>query len=34
LARIDDTDRPIDQVVYKLYGHTDAEIAMVEEAAG
>ena len=34
LARIDETDRLIDQVVYRLYGLTDAEIAMVDEAAG
>ncbi len=34
LAWIYDTDRLIDEVVYKLYGLTDAEIAMVEKAAG
>ena len=34
LTRIDETDGLIDVVVYRLYGLTDAEIAMVEEAAG
>jgi len=34
LARIDETDRLIDEVVYRRYDLTDAEIAMVEEAAG
>ncbi len=34
LARIDETDRLIDEVVYKLYGLTDDEIDMVEEGAG
>ncbi len=34
LARIDETDRLIDLVVYRLYGLTNAEIAMVEEAVG
>ncbi|MHC1594400.1 MAG: restriction endonuclease [Methanotrichaceae archaeon] len=34
LARIEETDRLIDQVVYRLYGLTDAEIAMVDEVAG
>jgi hypothetical protein len=34
LARIEETDRPIDEIVYIACGLTDAEIAMVEEAAG
>ncbi len=29
---IDATDRQIDQLVYQLYGLTDAEIKIVEEA--
>ena len=34
LARIEETDRLIDEIVYRLYGLTDAEIDMVDEAAG
>ncbi|MHC1594406.1 MAG: restriction endonuclease [Methanotrichaceae archaeon] len=34
LARIEETDQPIDEIVYIACGLTDAEIAMVEEAAG
>ncbi len=34
LARIEETDRLIDQVVYKLYGLTDEEIGIVEGVAG
>ena len=30
--RIADTDRQIDQLVYELYGLTDEEIRIVEEA--
>jgi hypothetical protein len=30
--QIDATDRQIDQLVYELYGVTDKEIALVEEA--
>ncbi len=30
--QIDATDRQIDQLVYQLYGLTDDEIAIVEEA--
>jgi len=30
LARIEATDRLIDQIVYKLYGLTEEEIAVVE----
>ncbi len=30
--QIDATDRRIDQLVYELYGLTDEEIAIVEEA--
>ena len=30
--QIDATDRQIDQLVYELYGLTDEEIAIVEEA--
>ncbi|HZL38104.1 MAG TPA: hypothetical protein VFC78_22500 [Tepidisphaeraceae bacterium] len=30
---IDATDRQIDQLVYRLYGLTEAKIAIVEEAA-
>lgn len=30
-AQIDATDRQIDQLVYELYGLTDAEIRIVEE---
>jgi len=29
-TQIDATDRQIDQLVYQLYGLTDAEIALVE----
>jgi len=32
--QIDATDRQIDQVVYELYGLTDDEIRIVEEARG
>ena len=32
IARIDATDREIDQLVYELYGLTDDEIRIVEEA--
>jgi hypothetical protein len=31
--QIDATDREIDQLVYELYGLTDEEIRIVEEAA-
>ena len=31
-GRIEATDREIDQLVYELYGLTDQEIALVEEA--
>ena len=34
LARIEETDRLIDQGVYKLYGLTDEEIGIVEQAVG
>ena len=30
LEKIDDTDRLIDQIVYRLYGLTEEEIAIVE----
>ncbi len=30
--QIDTTDRQIDQLVYELYGLTDAEIRIVEQA--
>jgi len=30
MAKIDATDALIDQIVYKLYGLTDEEIAIVE----
>jgi DNA-binding CsgD family transcriptional regulator len=33
-AQIDATDRQIDRLVYRLYGLTDEEIAIVEEATG
>lgn len=33
-CEIDATDRRIDQLVYHVYGLTDAEIAVVEEATG
>jgi hypothetical protein len=32
--RIDATDRQIDRLVYELYGLTDDEIKIVEEATG
>ena len=32
--RIEATDREIDRLVYDLYGLTDEEIALVEEATG
>ena len=31
---IETTDRQIDQLVYELYGLTDEEIRIVEEATG
>jgi len=34
LARIEETDRLIDQIVYKLYGLNDEEIGIVEQATG
>ncbi len=34
LARIEETDRLIDQVVYNLYGLSDEEIGIVEQAVG
>ncbi len=34
LARIEKTDRLIDEIVYKLYGLTDEEIGIVEQAVG
>ena len=34
LTRIEETDRLIDEIVYKLYGLTDEEIGIVEQAAG
>lgn len=30
--RIEDTDRLIDEIVYRLYGLTEEEIRLVEEA--
>ncbi len=33
-ARIDATDRQIDQLVYELYGLTADEIKIVEEGTG
>jgi hypothetical protein len=33
-GRIDAADRQIDQLVYQLYGLTDEEIRIVEEATG
>ena len=32
--QIDATDRQIDQLVYELYGLTEDEISIVEEATG
>lgn len=32
--RIGDTDQLIDEIVYELYGLSDEEIAIVEEAVG
>jgi len=32
--QIDATDKQIDQLVYELYGLTDNEIRIVEEATG
>jgi hypothetical protein len=32
IGKIEETDRLIDQVVYKLYGLTDEEIGIVEDA--
>ena len=32
IACIEATDRLIDQIVYKLYGLTDEEIAIIEES--
>ncbi|MHC1593979.1 MAG: hypothetical protein ACXQT2_01550 [Methanotrichaceae archaeon] len=34
LARIEETDRLIDPIVYKLYGLTEEEIGIVEQAVG
>ncbi|MEA2045193.1 MAG: hypothetical protein U9N48_01515 [Euryarchaeota archaeon] len=34
LAQIEETDRQVDLVVYRRYDLADAEITMVEEAAG
>ena len=34
LVRIEATDRLIDRIVYKLYGLTDEEIAVVEGRSG
>ena len=34
LAQIEETDRLIDEIVYKLYGLNDEEIGIVEQAAG
>ncbi|MEA2046197.1 MAG: hypothetical protein U9N48_06730 [Euryarchaeota archaeon] len=34
LTRIEETDRLIDEIVYKLYGLTDEEIGIVEQAVG
>jgi len=33
-TQIDATDRQIDQLVYELYGLTEEEIRIVEEATG
>ena len=33
-AKIEKTDALIDEIVYELYGLTDEEIAIVEEAVG
>ncbi len=33
-AKIEKTDRLIDEIVYELYGLTDEEIEIVEEAVG
>jgi len=32
IARIGEVDRLIDRVVYRLYGLTEAEVAIVEES--
>jgi hypothetical protein len=34
LARIEETNRLIDEIVYKLRGLTDEEIVTVEQAVG
>lgn len=34
LTRIEETDRFIDEIVYKLYGLTDEDIKIVEQAVG
>ncbi len=34
LARIEETDRLIDEIVYKLYGLTDEDVGIVEQAVG
>ena len=34
LAQIEETDRLIDEIVYKLYGLNDEEIGIVEQATG
>ncbi len=34
LTQIEETDRLIDEIVYKLYGLTDEEIGIVERASG
>ncbi|WP_123623488.1 restriction endonuclease [Halorubrum sp. CSM-61] len=33
-AKIEQTDRLIEEIVYELYGLTEEEIAIVEEAVG
>ena len=33
-AMIEKTDRLIDEIIYELYGSTDEEIEIVEEAIG
>jgi len=33
-AKIEETDALIDEIVYELYGLTDEEIEIVEEAVG
>ncbi len=34
LTQTEETDRFIDEIVYKLYGLTDEEIGIVEQATG